>query len=770
MLDYNKRLLCFVALFLNIFIFSQHFENKSFKVSGSCSMCKERIETVATKMGALNAIWESKTQTLTFQVDAHQEIEVDDILKEIAMKGHDNEKYQAPDEVFQNLPMCCHYSRNFKNRSKQHEEKKIESVELTAHKNAISLNKKEAGLVFEIQQKELLKAACCNLSESFETNATVDVSFNNAVTGGKQLKMLGLDHKYTSITEELLPEVRGLSTMYGLNFIPGRWIQGLQLTKGGSSVVNGYESITGQINTELVKFNEKNKNSLNIFTDSDNRQEINVVHTSPIEEHWKQSILLHGNMTSKKSDHNADGFLDRPIGHQINTAYLLDFLDLDHTGWASHSGIQFLSDRRTAGQVDFNAKIPQVSQNLYGVGIDISQLQVWNKTGYIFQGKPYQSIGLMNRFTVHEQNSFFGLKQYFGKQKTFYSNLVFESIIGDTRHKYKTGVSFLYDDYHEDFIHKNYQRTEKVPGVFFEYIHTGKKYTLVAGLRSDFHNLAGTQFSPRFNFKYDITPKSILRISAGRGFRTANVFAENQQYFTSNRNVMILSNQGNVYGLKPEIAWNYGVSFQQEFKAFNRKSTFLIDVFKTDFFQQVLTDIDESAHQILFYNLNGKSYANSFQAQWDFQPLKNFEIRTAYKYYDVQADYLSGRREVPFVAKQRAFINLAYSTVKTNKNSFWAFDTTVNWIGKKRIPDTQNNPTPFQLPQYSSPYITVNFQISKNFNQHIRGYLGVENLTNTVQKKAILDAKNPFGNYFDAGMIYAPIMKRLFYIGIDLDF
>src|SRR5690606_22416826 len=294
-----------------------------------------------------------------------------------------------------------------------------------------------------------------------------------------------------------------------------------------------------------------------------------------------------------------------PTGTQLNATYLLNYTDLDHSGWATHFGINFLQDKRKAGQVDFDWQKPQISQPNYGVGIDISRFQVWNKTGHIFEGKPYQSIGWMNQFTYHEQDSFFGKRNYLGNQKTFYSNLVFESIFGNTNHKYKTGASFLYDAFDEDYLTQNFQRTETVPGVFAEYTLTGLKYTLVAGARADFHNLAGTQFTPRLNFKYDITPQTILRLSAGRGFRTANVFAESQQYFAANRSIEILQNGGKIYGLKPEIAWNYGASLQQEFKLFGRKSSIIADFFRTDFQNQVLVDLDRSPQQLTFYNLDG---------------------------------------------------------------------------------------------------------------------------------------------------------------------
>ncbi len=762
-----------------------------FYVRGNCISCKTRIEKAAKDAGATSSDWNAETQSVILNFDP-KTTSVEKILKKIADVGHDNEMFETTSATHANLPKCCIYDRSVPfgqpnplvhldesvkpTTEDQHDHTEnekvanINEVTLTKFKEATSVSKKEVGLIYNIDSKELLKAACCNLSESFETNATVDVSFNNAVTGTKQLKMLGLDQKYTALTKELLPEIRGISSAYGLNFIPGRWIGGIQLTKGGSTVTNGYESITGQINTELLKYKDKDETTFNLFADQNARLETNITQVSALSDHWNQSILIHGNGTFAKMDYNDDGFLDQPTGNQINVAYLLNYNDLEHKGWGSHFGINFLRDTRNAGQMDFDKNIYQKDQSAYGVGIDISRIQVWNKTGRVFKDKPYRSLGWMNQYTYHQQDSFFGLRNYNGKQNTYYSNLIYEDILGNTNHKYKVGASFLYDTYKENYLGTKYTREETVPGAFAEYTLTGVKYTLVAGARVDFHNLAGTQFTPRLNFKYDITPTTILRLSAGKGFRTANVFAENQQYFASNRKVEIVNNGGDIYGLKPEIAWNYGASLQQEFRLFGKKSTIIADFFRTDFTHQVIADLDHSAQKLLFYNLDGNSFANSFQTQWDFSPVQNLDFRLAYKYYDVQADYVDGRKQVPFMSKLRGFANLAYSTNKTLKNAFWSFDTTLNIVGKQRIPNTENNPVEYRLPSYSDAYTTLNAQISRHFNEKIRLYLGGENITGTQQKKPILDAQNPFGNYFDAGIIYAPIMPGNYYIGLDITF
>ena len=754
-------------------------------VRGNCDECKERIETAAKAAGATSALWSPETQAVILDFDPAK-TSADLILKKIADAGHDNEKFLASDQVYKNLPGCCLYDRELPFGVKgsavhsdtpapkkdftehaDHYNASLEEVRVTKLADATALSKKEVGLTFNIDSKELLKAACCNLSESFETNATVDVSFSNAVTGTKQLKMLGLDQKYTALTKELLPSIRGLAAPYGLNLIPGRWIGGIQLTKGGSTVVNGYESITGQINTELLKATEKPESSINFFADANGRVESNITSTTNLNEHWNQSILLHGNATLGKIDSNDDGFLDQPTGNQINAAYLLNYNDLDHSGLGTHFGVSFVKDERFGGQTAFDKKIDRSQQSAYGVGIDLSRFEIWNKTGYVFKDKPYQSIGWMNQFTTHKQDSFFGNRNYWGNQNTFYSNLVFESIIGNTNNKFKTGASFLYDKYDEDYLTQNYERTETVPGVFFEYTLTGSKYTLVAGARTDFHNLAGTQFTPRVNFKYDLTPKTILRLSAGRGFRTANIFAESQQYFASNRQIEILGNGGKIYDLEPEIAWNYGASVQQEFKLFNRKASVVADFFRTDFQNQVLADLDISPQKIVFYNLKGNSFANSFQTQVDFTPARNLEVRLAYKYYDVQADFAGGQREIPFMAKNRGFFNASYSTDKTDKDAFWNIDATLQLIGQQRLPNLNSNPLEFRIPEFSKGYATLNAQISRNFNKNIRAYVGGENLTGYTQNDPIIDVKNPFGNYFDGGMVYAPIMGANVYVGLD---
>jgi outer membrane receptor for ferrienterochelin and colicin len=354
------------------------------------------------------------------------------------------------------------------------------------------------------------------------------------------------------------------------------------------------------------------------------------------------------------------------------------------------------------------------------------------------------------------------LTTYNAKQQNFYANLIYQSIINNTQHKFRTGLSFLYDKYNEDFKTINYKRTETVPGAFFEYTFTpNEKFSAIAGLRGDYNNLFGVFATPRLHLRYEPVKGTTIRLSAGRGQRTANIFAENTSVFVSSRQVNIITNNtGLAYGLNAEVAWNKGISVDQKFKLFQRDGLLSVDFFRNDFNNQVVVDM-EDARTIKFYNLNGKSYSNSFQAELSIEPVKKLDIRLAYRYFDVKTTYSSKLMERPLIANNRAFANLAYAI------NNWKFDYTISYNGKKRIPNTLSNPAAYQREQYSPGYILMNAQISKTVGKKhpMDFYIGGENLSNYFQKDVIVAANQPFGPYFDASLVWGPVTGSMFYAG-----
>lgn len=614
--------------------------------------------------------------------------------------------------------------------------------------------------------KELLKAACCNLSESFETNPSIDVNFSDAVSGSKQIKMLGLTSPYILMTEENIPAIRGASQAYGLSFIPGTWVESIQITKGAGSVVNGYESISGQINYELLKPADDIPFFLNAYGSTDSRFELNTHFNTKINDKWATSLFLHGNTRISKNDMNNDGFLDNPLGKQINIINRWQYSDSEK-GWVSFINLRYMKDDKQTGQVDFEPDRDKGTTNFWGSEISTEKLDASAKLGYVFPDTPWKSIGFQNAFNYHNQESYFGLDQYNIKQNSFYSNLIYNSIISDTRHKFATGLNFTYDNYNEFVNVNDFSRIDSSLGAFFEYtFDDSDKWSYVLGGRVDSHNRLGVFFTPRAHVRFKPYEKTTFRASAGRGKRSANIFAENQQLFASSRQFQILDTEGKIYGLDAEIAWNYGFSFMQGFKVFGKEAEFTFDFYRTDFQNQAVVDVDNSPQQVLFYNLKGQSFANSLQVDLNYQLMTHFSIRTAYKYYDVQTEYTIGLVERPLQAKHRFFANLAYETHVKEKGQQWKFDFTYNWLGEQRLPQTQSNPEEYRLDAFANPFSTINAQVTKTFSKTFEIYIGGENMSNYQQPNPIVGSDDPFGPYFDSSMVYGPVFGAMYYAGL----
>ena len=616
---------------------------------------------------------------------------------------------------------------------------------------------------------ELLKAACCNIAEAFETNPAIDVNFADAITGTKQIKMLGLTSPYILIAEENIPSVRGASQAYGLSFTPGTWVESIQVTKGAGSVVNGYESISGQINTELIKPLNDIPFFVNLYGSTDARFEANVHVNHKVSDKWSTSLFLHGNLRQNKNDMNHDNFLDSPIGDQINVMNRWQYTNLEK-GVVSFLTLRYMKDNKQMGEVDFDKKTDKLKPTIWGSEINTEKVDLSAKVGYVFPDMPFQNMGLQVSYNYHKQDSYFGLNPYNIQHNSLYTNLIFGSIISNTMNNFSTGVSFTMDNYNEYVafsLNQNFDRMDNSVGGFFEYTYNNtENLSFIAGLRVDYHNRMGVFMTPRFHLKYSPWSTGTFRLSAGRGKRLANIFAENQSFFASNRQFIIHNAQGDIYGLDPEIAWNYGLSFSQDFNVLSKQGNITVDFYRTDFENQIIVDIDQNSHEVNFYNLDGKSFANSLQIDLNYNLVHNLNLRGAYKYYDIQTDYQSGRKERPLQSKHRLFANLEYETQTTEKGGSWKFDATYNWIGKQRLPNTSQNAVENQLKPYTNPFSTVNAQITKVFSDRFEIYIGGENMTNYTQDRIILGADQPFGTDFDSSIVYAPIFGQMYYAGL----
>lgn len=624
--------------------------------------------------------------------------------------------------------------------------------EVVVQTSSTFFDKLESKHVEVITEAELTKAACCNLSESFETNASVDVSFTDAVSGAKTIRMLGLDGRYVQINRENIPNVRGLSGRYGLSYVPGTWIQSIDVGKGAGTVANGFESMTGQINVELKKPELSEKLYLNAYANSFGRLELNANHARKLNEKWSSGILFHSNYFNNEIDNNDDGFLDLPKGRQIN---LMNRYKYEGEKMVSQVGFTFMRDEKAGGQLGFGFGDDFSSSTEYGFVNNTTRMEVFGKTGLLFPHKPYKGWGFIYSASYLDIDGGFGRNNYSGEETTLYGNIIFQNIIGNSFHQYKTGASILYDDFDEIYADSAFSRQEIIPGLYYEYTFTPRdKFTLLAGVRTDFHNLYGTYFTPRLHTRYQISENTTVRGAIGRGYRTPNAIVENSNILISSRQLIIEETP------EPEVSWNMGGSLVKAVNLRNKPLNVIIDYFHTTFENQLIYDMDQSSSELRVYNLNGRSYAHSFQLEANYRFNENLSFKSAYKFYDVRATINDRLRQVPFNARNRFFLNGSYSS----KYDKWEADATLQWFGDKRLPNTSDNPIAFQRANNSPDFFLLNAQVSRGFRWG-NIYLGSENLLGFTQGNPIIDAENPFGNEFDASIVWAPIAGRMVYAG-----
>ncbi len=606
---------------------------------------------------------------------------------------------------------------------------------------------------------ELKKAACCTLSESFETNPSIDVSFTDAITGARHIEMLGLSGIYTQSTLEALPYIRGLMSNVGLTFIPGPWVKSINVAKGIGSVVNGFESITGQIDVELQKPFEIDEKPffINFYGDNDKRFEGNLNYRFQINDKISFVTLFHASTRQNKFDLNKDYFTDMPVFSIFNLMQRWHF-EFEN-GWESQLGFQYVNDSKEGGSFSGNA---------YKYTTESEQMYVYGKHGYVFPDEEVKSFGIQWSLNSYKNSSLFGIRNYSGNQKTGYLNFIYQSDFISHLHKFRTGFSFLFDQYKERFLTRDFNRIDRIPGAFFEYTFNDEEsFSAVAGVRGDYHNHFGFILTPRLHIRYSPSEDWVIRGAFGRGFRESNIFTEHSALFASSRDLLINSTTNFGYGLQLEKAWNYGINFTHYFFYDYREGTISVDLYRTAFENFTQADLDSNPQAIIFSSSANSSYSNSAQIELNMSPLERFETRLAYRFLDVKNKLNNVWLERALSSKHRALINLAYSTEKdADDDVVMSYDFTLTWFGHKRIPSTSGNPVGLQSIEQSPSFVIMNLQITRTFFENFEIYLGIENLLDYRQENLIIDPMNPSGKYFDASLIWGPVNGRLVYSGL----
>lgn len=651
----------------------------------------------------------------------------------------------------------------------------LDEVKVMTRANTTVMSTKGPLIEQVITGEELCKAACCNLGESFTTNASVDVAYADAVTGAKQIQLLGLTGKYVQMMTENIPNFRGVSSLYGLNYIPGPWMSAISVSKGAGSVVNGYEAIAGQISVDYKKPLTSEKIFVNGYGSSEGMMEFNANTGIRLSDTWSTALLVHGDWLTIQHDANHDSFMDMPEKTQYNVVNRWQYkTDM----WFVQFGGKFLDETRLGGQKGFRKQMRgQYGEgNLYGIGINTRRYEGFLKLGYLMPQYENTSMALLLNYADHDQDSYYGARDYQARQQTVFANYIFQSIFGNNENQqYSAGLSFNYDYYDEsfnDFLIPTqtitpsvaFDRKEQVAGAFFQY--TGsfwEKLTVMAGMRYDYHNIYGGFVTPRLHIAYAPDDFTMLKLSAGHGARTANVLADNSYLLASSNSWyvngrLLVESPEELDNLDMEKAWNFGVQLNRKFVLFGRMLNINLDYYRTDFSNQIIADNETEAGKVNFYNLTGDSYSNCYQVEAKYELFPRLDVLGAYRYNDVKMTIGDRLERVPLQSEYKGLLNLSYYTNMRK----WQFDFTTQFNGPGRIP--VNDANMGSVDRFDSFHI-MNAQVSKFFRKW-SVYAGCENIGDFTQKNPILAADSPWGAEFDSSKIWGPVHGRKFYVGI----
>ena len=621
----------------------------------------------------------------------------------------------------------------------------------------------------------LCKMACCNLAESFENSASVTVGYSDAVTGARQIRLLGLSGVYTQMLDETRPVMRGLASPFGLSYVPGQWLESIQIAKGSSSVINGVECMTGQINMEHRKPTDEKPLFLNAAVMSDTKADFNIASSLQMGYKWSTVLLGHvsGNLQTHDMDQN--GFVDEPKMLQFNLSNR--WLYMADNGTQVRFGVRAIQDDRKGGQVDG-------IENPWKSDILNRSLNGYLKVGVPLNEENSQNIALVADYNYQDMDSFFGTTTYVAGQHSAYANLLYQNVVNDA-HRFTLGLNGTYDRYDEDF--RRLVSLQNIAdkgttglanaGVFGEYTyHYGDALSVIAGLRGDWFNHVSDgkskfRVSPRLTLKYMPIEEIVLRANGGRGLRYSTPLVDNIGVFSTGKNF-----EGDYNEHILEDAWTFGgnVTYYLPFGAGN---TYLsVDYFRTQFAQQMVVDYEKGLNEIWFYALDGnRSYTDNLQVDFSVDPVERFNITLTARYTNAMIE-LEGKGlvEKPMTSRFKGVVNLQYAT---NLNK-WIFDFTASLNGSCRVYDFMKNinedgtmtakPKDGVERMYKNGRTPVYPMLYAQVTRRFKGwdvYVGAENLTNFRQKNAIIGAANPLQPSFDASCVWGPLMGIKAHIG-----
>ena len=629
----------------------------------------------------------------------------------------------------------------------------LEATVFTSRTEANYLSKGKELRTEVISSAGLMKMACCTLAESFENSASVTVGYADATTGARQIRLLGLSGIYTQMLDENRPTLRGITAPFGLSYIPGPWLESIQVGKGSPSVVNGTESITGSINLEHHKPTDGKPLFVNASVMNDTKTDFSVTSSLQVADNLYTVLMGHIDGNFRTYDMNGDGFADEPSLLQVNAANRwLWYSPEVQVRW----GIRYIHDKRRGGQMDGPWKSD--------IGNDLAGAYV--KIGRSLRDDGSASIALVGDYALQKTQSAFGQNLYNARQHSLFANLIYRNAFSDA-HDLTAGVNTTVDFLEEDIIGgsqhllgKRQTLAQIAPYAEYTFRH-GEILSVIAGFSGTLIPRHGFYPVPRLTVKFQPVEPLVFRLNGGRGVRFSHPVADNIGILSTGKAIA-----GDLTGRLVEDAWTFGGNATYYFN----ESTYLsLDYFHTRFVQALLTH-RESATEITLYALDGhRAWSQNLQADFNIEPVDRLTFTLTGRYTDARTWQPSGEvRELPLTARFKAVLNAQYKT-RANR---WIFDFTASLNGSSRVydfmKDLRDKEGMLLYPEGRTPvYPLLYAQVTRRF----RGfdiYVGGENLTGSMQMVPVVDADTPFSQTFDAASVWGPLMGAKFYAGIRL--
>ncbi len=641
------------------------------------------------------------------------------------------------------------------------EDATLAEVNITA-KGQASRFANEPAKVEVLGVREIQRAACCSLAGCFSTNSNVDANVTNVVTDAKELRILGLSGVYNQVLVDGLPLIQGLAYPYGPGSYPGTMIEKIFVTKGANSVLQGFESISGQINIEFHRPENAPQLFLNAFANSFGESQYNVNYMVK-KAAWSNLSVGHLTLPAASIDRDGDGFRDIVKTNRVSIYNRWSYDNSEKPKWRTTIGLRYLNEQREGGSTRFDRDQHLGTSLVYGQHVDIQHGEAYTKTNFIIGQS--SSLILLNSAFAQKQESYFGVKKYLGKQFNLTSALYLDHYYGSANHNLKVGLSHRHNKLREDitFLEDisflNYQGTYftnyDIPGLFAENKLTFSKFTVLTGLRADHFAGFGWKATPRILVRANLSPDTDIRFNVGKGYRWAHIFSENANLLAGNRRLVIANN------LAPEEAINLGLNFVQTLHWNEINITLSGDAYLTYFQNQIFPDYDTEVNTAIVQNFFGKSVSKSYQLENKWIFTQQFDVKLAYNFLEVYRELEGVQQDLPFIPRHKWTANTSYST----PNDHWQIDLTWRRIGSKRLPSTVNYPDPYKQPSSSDPYQQWDLQLTHRWT-NFQLYGGIENIFDFRQKFPILGYDQPFGNFFDPAFNWGPTKGREFYLGV----